>query len=345
MKLRNILNILIPILAASAAVAQETPARTAAAATSDLASNLVFVADTGTGGAGSGFICEFRGKPALFTNIHVVAGMRAPQFTKLDKTPVQPAGAPSGAVGHDILYYPLPADTPAPKLRAAPRLEDVATIGDEIFVLGNSEGARVIAPLTGKLVGLGPDLIEVTAEFVPGNSGSPIIHAKTGTVLGIATYLSMRDQKFLSGDTQAPKIRRFGYRLDSVKNWQPVDWALFAQDRAELEKIQRLTADLIALLRDMRDGVIDPAAHKNPAIARHVATFSGKTGGATRISEKDRADAVATFLRFMRSVSQQDIADATRRIRYDYFTRALSEEKAVRTQLAEVFDMLVKKQK
>ena len=45
----------------------------------------------------------------------------------------------------------------------------------------------------------------------------------------------------------------------------------------------------------------------------------------------------------MRSASQQDIADAGRRIRYDYYRRALADEKNVRTQITEIFDTLVKK--
>ncbi len=31
-------------------------------------------------------------------------------------------------------------------------------------------------------------LVEVDAKFVEGNSGSPIIHVKTGKVIGIATF-------------------------------------------------------------------------------------------------------------------------------------------------------------
>lgn len=44
----------------------------------------------------------------------------------------------------------------------------------------------------------------------------------------------------------------------------------------------------------------------------------------------------------MRSVSQTDIAAAAARIRYDYFQRALAEEKVIRTQFTEVFDEIVK---
>jgi hypothetical protein len=325
-------------------LAQNAPSvpKTAASLVSELGANLVFVSDGGSGGAGSGFVCEHLGKPSLITNIHVVAGMKAPGFKLLDNTVVKTLGAPASAVGHDIMRYALPPEAPMPKLRVAPKVEDVAAIGDEVFVLGNSEGARVIAPLSGKIAGLGPDLVEVTAEFVPGNSGSPIIHAKSGMVIGIATYLTVRDQKWLSGESKDAKVRRFGYRIDSVKQWQPVDWALFERDRLELQKVQQLTADLANLLRDMKDGDIIFAAHKNPAIAPHIRTFQEKVSTSSRINAADYAAAVNTFLRFMRSASKQDVADANSRMRYDYFRRALTEENQVRALFVEIFDKLVK---
>ena len=161
-------------------------------------------------------------------------------------------------------------------------------------------------------------------------------------VLGIATYLSVRDQKWLSGESKETKVRRFGYRLDSVKSWQPVDATAFARDRAELEKVQRLTADLAKLLEDMRDGTITFAKHQNPMIAPHVKNFASKVGTSTRVNEVDRGAAVNTLLRFMRSVSQADVADAGKRIRYDYFLRGLAEEKLIRTQFTEFFDKLGK---
>ncbi len=314
----------------------------ASAFVTEHSSSLVFVSDKGTGSEGSGFICNFHGKPALFTNIHVVAGMRAPTFTRLDQSSVTTRGNPVAAIGHDILHYTLPSEAPMPKLHAATRVEDVAAIGDEVFVLGNSEGARVITPLSGTIAGIGPELIEVTAEFVPGNSGSPIIHAKSGMVIGIATYLKIRDKKWLSEENAEAKIRRFGYRLDSVKNWQPIDWPTFSQDRAEYEKIKNLTSDLAKLLRDLKDGVITRSVHSNPAISPHVKSFLDKVSGTAHVNATDRRDAALNLFKFMRSVSQQDIAAANSRIRFDYFQRALSDERLIRTQFTEIFDELVK---
>ena len=68
-------------------------------------------------------------------------------------------------------------------------VDENASIDDDVVVLGNAEGGGVINTIKGKIVGVGPNLVEVDAAFVPGNSGSPIIHLKTGKVIGVATYL------------------------------------------------------------------------------------------------------------------------------------------------------------
>ncbi len=113
-------------------------------------------------------------------------------------------------------------------------VDENAAIGDEVVVLGNAEGAGVINTINGKIVGIGPNLVEVDAPFQPGNSGSPIVHLKTGKVVGVATYLTIR--KFDSATKEpvkVPIVRRFGYRLDSVKIWQPVSWQSFYAQAAE----------------------------------------------------------------------------------------------------------------
>src|SRR5204863_3580947 len=142
----------------------------------------------------------------------------------------------------------------------------------EVVVLGNAEGAGVINPIKGRIVGLGPNLVEVDAPFQPGNSGSPIIHLKTGKVIGVATYLTIR--KYDSATKEAikePIVRRFGYRLDSVKQWQPVNWQTFYAQATEMETIEKLTNDLVAFLQDLgKDGRVSRGAHTNPVIKNRI---------------------------------------------------------------------------
>ena len=158
----------------------------------DFSGSLVFFIEGG-GGADSGFVCQWKDGIFITTNQPVLAGLPTVNITKLDGARI-PARAVQAAVGHDIMRLAT-SEVPKP-LVASPDVEGDARIGDEVAVLGNREGARVIQPLMGRRLGIGPDRIEVSAEFVPGNSGSPIIHWKSGKVIDIATYLKTREQMY-----------------------------------------------------------------------------------------------------------------------------------------------------
>jgi len=298
--------------------------------------SLVFVEDKG--GAGSGFVCTFGGRKFVFTNQHVLAGHPGVSLTLLDQSPIK-VGQPAAAVGHDIMSLALLSDSKAMDMMT--EVEKNTSIGDEVVVLGNPEGARVIKPLIGKLVGIGPNLVEVTAEFVPGNSGSPIVHLKTGKVIGVATYLTMRDMNGLSGRA-APKVRRFGYRLDSVKQWQPVAWPAYNEEFATMERIKERTHDLAALLREMsRTGRVDAARHQDPAIRRPLEKFDEAASGKS-IIPTDRARAIKDLMSALRSATGSDVQQAAVRLRYDFFRKELTEEQQVRGQFYKIFDELMK---
>jgi hypothetical protein len=298
--------------------------------------SLVFVEDKG--GAGSGFVCSFGGRKFVFTNQHVVAGHSGAALTLLDQSPIK-TGQAAAAVGHDIMSFALLSDTKAMEIMT--EVEKNTAIGDDVVVLGNPEGARVIKPLVGKLAGIGPNLIEVTAEFVPGNSGSPILHLKTGKVIGIATYAIIRDVNSLTGEREK-KIRRFGYRLDSVKQWQPVAWTAYNEEFATIERIKERTHDLAALVREMaRTGGVNATHHQNPAIRRPLDKFSDATSGKGLIPT-DRARAVKDLMDAMRTASQSDVQQANARLRYDFFRKELAEEQRVRGQFYKIFDEMMR---
>ncbi len=170
--------------------------------------SLVFV--TGSEGAGSGFIADMAGKTYLITNAHVAAGVRAATFKTLQGTPVK-VGAASVAVGHDIFAMQVaPNAAPFEILRD---VENNASIGDEVVVLGNAEGGGVINNIGGRIVGLGPNLVEIDAPFLPGNSGSPIIHLRTSKVVGVATYLTIRKYNSAASRERAGQSQHSPFRL------------------------------------------------------------------------------------------------------------------------------------
>ncbi len=302
----------------------------------DFSGSLVFI--EGGGGAGSGFVCQWKDGHFITTNQHVLADMPTVKITKLDGARI-PAGAVQAAVGHDIMRLATSA-VPNP-LIASTDVEGDARIGDEVAVLGNSEGARVIQPLMGRLLGIGPDRIEVSAEFVPGNSGSPIIHVKSGKVIGIATYLQKRQFAELA-DRRESRVRRFGYRLDSVKQWQPVAWAAYQAEKSEADRVEALTKDLVKLISAMRgEGRMNAADFSSPAIGRPVRDFM-EGAEKQKLSAADRSRTTQNFLASIRAATVGDITAARQRLRYDFFRKSVDEQAEIREQMYQLFDRLLK---
>ena len=112
--------------------------------------------------SGVGFIARAGAGNCLVTNAHVATGVRAVGLKTLGGIAVN-AGEPSIAVGHDIFRVELaPGGRP---FEVLPAVETNTAIGDDIAVLGTAEGGGRVAAIPGKLVGIGPDLVEVDAPF------------------------------------------------------------------------------------------------------------------------------------------------------------------------------------
>ena len=299
--------------------------------------SLVFV--TGTEGAGSGFVAAMGNGNYLVTNVHVVAEIPDAAFKKLDGATVQ-GGSPSMAVGEDIFCMALPAGgTPLPIMR---EVDSNAAIGDDVAVLGNAEGQGVINTLIGRIVGIGPNLVEVDAPFVPGNSGSPIIHLKTGKVIGVATYYVTNAYSVTTKRKLVrPEIRRFGYRLDGVNKWQPVNWGALWQQRNQMESIEKRTADLYAFFVDLDDnrGAVTPSRHTDPIFKNRIKDWID--ANRDRSTPADRMTAAANFISFLKTACESDITIAQRQVTYDYFQRKLADQKQYRDAMAKRFEEIL----
>jgi S1-C subfamily serine protease len=300
--------------------------------------DLVFV--TGKEGAGSGFIANMDGATYLVTNAHVAAGISDADFKTLDGTVVK-GGAATVAVGHDIFRMALPAGGKPFEIMKG--VDENAGVGDDVVVLGNAEGSGVINTIIGKIVGIGPTLVEIDAQFVPGNSGSPIVHLKTGKVIGVATYtITQKYDATTKEKMKAPVVRRFGYRLDSVKTWQTVNWPTFYAQANAMEKIHTLTEDLGDFFRDLAEnkGAVTIGRHTNPIIKTRIDQWQESKGRGHSLI--DRQNANANFLSFLKVACQSDINGIQRYLTYDYFQRRLAEEQQARTEMSQAFSDIIK---
>ncbi|MDR3401786.1 MAG: trypsin-like peptidase domain-containing protein [Chthoniobacter sp.] len=295
--------------------------------------SLVFV--QGSNGSGSGFLAKFNNATFLFTNAHVAAGVKGAAFKTLDGDKVQLGATSAVAVGHDVVL--MQATSVGLPFDLMQGVDKEASIGDAIVVLGNAEGAGVVNTIMGKIVGIGPNLVEVDAPFQPGNSGSPIIHLKTGKVIGVATYLTIKKVDTVTKTRlSAPTIRRFGYRLDSIKSWQSINWPAFSAQADTMESIESLTKDLVKLINDIdRTGRITASMTNNAAIKSRIESWQSQFH--SHMSKTDIEAMNTNFIGYLKSLCKGDILAAHSTVTYDYFQRKLTDEERDRNAIAEVF--------
>jgi hypothetical protein len=141
-------------------------------------------------------------------------------------------------------------------------------ISDEVSVYGNSQGSGTVTELSGRVLSVGPQLIEVSALFVEGNSGGPICNA-SGEVVGVSSFVRRgTNASWVSEDSGFSRNRRFGYRVTPAVTWTKVQpQAFLAQARAaedallflgilaaslEHLKVVRSTTDAYTPFLDMR---------------------------------------------------------------------------------------------
>jgi hypothetical protein len=290
-------------------------------------SDIIFV--TGKSGAASGFVARYNGRRFFITNAHVLAGLGYLSLEPLDRSTIQvQSDASMVAVGHDLIAIPVIAGGDG-----IPTIEkvDTAAIGDSVVVFGNALAGGVVNPLPGKIVGLGPRIIEVSGQFEPGSSGGPIIHLRTGKVICVATYAT-RSEK-ISGEQST---RRFGYRLDTIAAWQHLDFKRFQYESDVLEAVHRITRQIEDAVEDAtqelpqqnaqvvevdgRQVIVPPKQvmlrheYESPlirdAVASYLNTIIGKPG--------NNDDAGAILLDCLNTASQNNLAAAAPLFTYDF---------------------------
>jgi hypothetical protein len=168
---------------------------------------------------GSGFIAEMKGRTFLITNIHVLGAARNASIQNLDGVTVDLPSRVYVSRSRDIAIVPIDWQGAALQLSQSLSFDEIS-IGQPITVMGNADGAREVSRLKGIVAGIGPDELQVTAKFVAGHSGSPIVHDNLGKVIAIASHL--KDFSAKTGWTQGTgnvEVRRFGYRLDGEIQW------------------------------------------------------------------------------------------------------------------------------
>lgn len=196
-------------------------------------------------GVGSGFIVIIDGDKYLLTNCHVVKDAKSLSLRLIDGVDLVPLSIDI-ADGNDLVRFRLKNDT---NLNALMLSSSSPTIHDSIVVLGNSDGRGVATELKGEILGLGPGVIEVSAGFVSGNSGSPIL-SKNGTILGVATYVTREapQKDWITKGTRFEATRRFGLRVSDGMKWNRISMRQLFTQTSLISEIDEYANDLIVIL-------------------------------------------------------------------------------------------------
>lgn len=179
----------------------------------DLKDSLVLI--THTKGSGSGFVVEENGKTYVYTNQHVILGMRKFEMQTVSGVTLK-YKTMELSMERDLLRMEVDAK------KGLKISEKSGKIDDSVVVYGNSSGAGVVTELFGQIQGIGNHCIELSAKFVPGNSGSPIMNVNK-EVIGIASHAKFPKKDITVKDTRFSEVRRFAYKVKDVK-WMEVKW-------------------------------------------------------------------------------------------------------------------------
>lgn len=214
---------------------------------------------TSQSSSGSGFIGRYKNKVCLFTNLHVIdqtdpiSARTIRGHTIPLEAFVSPEGRNANMETRDIAVFFQNVVTNGLEIMTT---EEFASVqyGDRVAILGNSFGGQTVPTITGTIVAIGPETIETDAKAVSGNSGSPIIHLKTGKVVGIHTRSSIIEigKGDYGADSKFNNVqRRFGCRIDTVLQWENNRIDSFQNNRRLLNQMWKRTKEADELKKNV----------------------------------------------------------------------------------------------
>ena len=213
----------------------------------------------GDHGEGTGFLVKTADGPTVITNIHVLSNNPNLKIFTNSGQQITTVSL-KGAVDRDLAMFAI-KDQNYSYLELATDVGATVQTGDQVVTPGNSQGGEVMLNTGGKILGIGPDRIEISNPVFHGNSGGPIFHTKSGQVVGVVSMgmpVMITDDldkiSFESGSSAiARSMRYFGLRVDNVPKWEPYDWNQLQNETLFLDQFQRRSVCLVAYLNSRRN--------------------------------------------------------------------------------------------
>jgi hypothetical protein len=289
----------------------------------------------GKGGSGSGAVIRLGKSTYIVTNAHVLSQNPGAEVIGSNGKKITTGDLGFGN-GYDIAR--METDTGLPALSSITDVASVVQVGDEIMIFGNSGGAGVFAPLNGRVTGIGPKLVEIDAEIVPGNSGSPIIHVKTGKVVGVVSHAIQRNvSSVLESGSSLPAVRKFGQRLDTLQKWDERTPEEFEAEWKRIMTVQKRTQDLIVIYKDFAnndepDEGIAPRLSP-PLNTSHLNFVRNIKSAALRSDATRYINAYGQYFTQLEQSTRSDVNGITRDNLITLHQEVLAEEVSIRREL------------
>jgi hypothetical protein len=275
-------------------------------------------------GAGTGFVVKSHGLFFIITNEHVLSGNKKFTMTGMDGTKYPVNGTLYGAKDYDVAMLQIPEALAKFHLEIDPDPMTNTKAGQVVTVPGNSDGMGVPAQSNGRLVGIGPDKVEVNAKFVRGNSGSPIIYRPTGKVIGIATEVAIMSADPVRDAADAPTSHWLGYRLDNIPSdtgWVKLDWARFSEEGQKLREIEEITDFMHILLTTQKITLTE-----NTKIKAAVETYRTRYNQAVQQDDTNGAHAAANnFRRELNAIAKNSLKQLSSEKLYPFHANHVQE--------------------
>lgn len=119
----------------------------------------------------------------------------------------------------------VPVETEVPALTISPEPPKREQI---VLIIGNAEATHTLQVAEAQVEQIGPDRFEIGRvrqnELQPGMSGSPVVDAESGEVLGVFTYAAP--------SSGGKEVRFFAYRVDNLADLRSTTWPEFVRDCA-----------------------------------------------------------------------------------------------------------------
>jgi S1-C subfamily serine protease len=318
------------------------PAAATGARTDEAVANAIAVIE-GDRSNGTGFFCRAEGKVYLYTAAHVLSGNSKLSVKLRDGTVVRKFGAVEAAEGADLIRLAVGEEVPHFLEIAAE--SGVAKVGIPVLASGNAGGGGTVGFEDGKVMGVGPESIEIDAEVIQGNSGGPILHGTTRVALGVVTHLTAERKDEWAKETRFSQIRRFGCRLDRSWKWKVVPVDVFLKEGKAILAVQQQSELMIAALSMSKwSSPVFQQQRENP-LSRDITALQSwmeqQQKGGQRFSETDRKKRLRGIFDSARHRSRSQMA-AFKTDGFTWFHReSATQETLQRAEIDKVYESTV----